>query len=322
MRDRQFGTTGLRVSPLGLGCNNFGSRLDPAAARSIVHAALDGGITVFDTADIYGLRGGSESILGEALGARRKNVVLVTKFGLPMDDEGQLKGGSARYIATAIEASLKRLKTDWIDLYYLHRPDTTTPIEETLQALDTLIAQGKVRYIGCSNMSASQIVEAQRISQAKGLHRFIACQDQYNLLSRQIEAEIIPAIESHHLALIPYFPLASGMLTGKYAFGAPIPAGSRMSYQRYSDRFLNDENFRVVESLRAFCANRGRSLLELAFGWLLSKPFVGCVIAGASSPEQIYQNAAAIDWRLDAAEMVEVDRLTSKHKEPSFKTSQ
>ena len=322
MRDRQFGTTNLRVSSLGLGCNNFGGRLDPAAARRTVHAALHAGITVFDTADIYGLRGGSESILGEALGARRKDVVLVTKFGLPMDDEAQLKGGSARYIATAIEASLKRLKTDWIDLYYLHRPDPTTPIEETLRALDSLIAQGKVRYIGCSNMSASQLVEAQRISQANGLHRFIACQDQYNLLSRQIEAEIVPAIESYRLALMPYFPLASGMLTGKYAFGAPIPAGSRMSYQRYSDRFLNDENFRLVESLRAFCANRGRSLLELAFGWLLSKPFVGCVIAGASAPEQIHQNAAAIDWRLDAAEMAEVNRLTSKHKEPSFKTSQ
>src|ERR1700690_3452162 len=272
MRDRQFGTTNLRVSSLGLGCNNFGGRLDPAAARSIVHAALDAGITVFDTADIYGKRGGAESILGEALGTRRKDVALVTKFGLPMDEEGQLKGGSARYIATAIEASLKRLKTDWIDLYYLHRPDPTTPIEETLRALDTLIAQGKVRYIGCSNMSASWIVGGKRISQAKGLHRFIACQDQYNLLSRQIEAEIISAIESHHLALIPYFSLASGMLTGKYKLGAPIPAGTRMSYQRYSDRFLNDENFRIVESLRAFCAKRGRSLLELAFGWLLSKP--------------------------------------------------
>jgi aryl-alcohol dehydrogenase-like predicted oxidoreductase len=314
MRDRQFGTTNLRVSSLGLGCNNFGVRLDPAAARSIVHAALDAGITVFDTADIYGLRGGSESILGEALGARRKDVVLVTKFGLPMDDEAQLKGGSARYIATAIEASLKRLKTDWIDLYYLHRPDPTTPIEETLRALDSLIAQGKVRYIGCSNMSASQLVEAQRISQANGLQRFIACQDQYNLLSRQLEAKIIPAIESHRLALMPYFPLASGMLTGKYAFGAPIPAGSRMSYQRYSDRFLNDENFHIVEKLREFCARRNRSLVELAFGWLLSKPVIGCVIAGASTPEQIQQNVAAIDWRLDAAEMAEVARLTTKLK--------
>jgi aryl-alcohol dehydrogenase-like predicted oxidoreductase len=312
MRDRQFGTTDLCVSSLGLGCNNFGVRLDPAAARSIVHAALDVGITVFDTADIYGLRGGSESILGEALGARRKDVVLVSKFGLPMDEEGQLKGGSARYIATAIEASLKRLKTDWIDLYYLHRPDPTTPIEETLRALDMLISQGKVRYIGCSNMSASQIVEAQRISQANGLHRFIACQDQYNLLSRRIEAEIIPAMEAHRLALIPYFPLASGMLTGKYAFGAPIPAGTRMSYKRYSDRFLNDENFQIVERLRDFCAMRSRSLVELAFGWLLTKSFVGCVIAGASSPEQVHQNAAAIDWQLSAAEMTEVNRLATK----------
>jgi aryl-alcohol dehydrogenase-like predicted oxidoreductase len=322
MRDRQFGTTDLRVSSLGLGCNNFGVRLDLTAARSIVHAALDAGITIFDTADIYGGRGGSESILGEVLGSRRKDVVLVTKFGLAMDDEGQLKGGSARYIASAIEASLKRLKTDWIDLYYLHRPDPTTPIEETLRALDTLIAQGKVRYIGCSNMSASQIVDAQRISQTNGLNRFVVCQDQYNLLSRQIEAEIIPVIATHRLALIPYFPLASGMLTGKYALGAPIPAGTRMSYKRYSNRFLNDENFHIVERLREFSTKRGRSLLELAFGWLLSKPFVGCVIAGASAPEQIYKNAAAIDLRLDAAEMAEVDLLTSKYKEPSFKTSQ
>ncbi len=162
-----------------------------------------------------------------------------------------------------------------------------------------------MRYIGCSNMSAAQIAEAQRVSQKNGLHRFVVCQDQYNLLSRQIEAEIIPAIAAHRLGLIPYFPLASGMLTGKYQVGAPVPAGSRMSYPRYSDRFLNAENFRIVESLRAFCAARGRSLLELAFGWLLSKPVVGCAIAGASTPEQIRQNAAAIDWRLDAAEMAE-----------------
>ena len=168
-----------------------------------------------------------------------------------------------------------------------------------------------MRYIGCSNMSAAQIAEAQRVSQANGLHRFVVCQDQYNLLSRQIEAEIIPAITAHRLALIPYFPLASGMLSGKYARGAPVPAGSRMSYARYSDRFLNEENFRIVEQLRAFCAERGRSLLELAFGWLLSKPVVGCAIAGASTPEQIRQNAAAIAWQLDAAEMAEVDRLTA-----------
>lgn len=312
MAERYLGTTDLRVSPVGLGCNNFGVRLDLAAARGVVHAALDAGITVFDTADIYGKRGGSESILGEALGARRKEAVLVTKFGLPMDDEGQLKGGSRRYVMTAVEASLKRLKTEWIDLYYLHRPDPATPIEETLRALDTLVRQGKVRYIGCSNMSPAQLVEAQRISQANGLNRFVSCQDQYNLLSRQIEGELIPAIEMHRLALLPYFPLAGGMLTGKYKFGAPIPEGARLSYKRYADRFLNDENFRIVERLRAFCAQRGRSLLELAFGWLLSKPFVGCVIAGASTPEQIRQNIAATDWRLDGAEMAQVDRLANR----------
>jgi aryl-alcohol dehydrogenase-like predicted oxidoreductase len=312
MRDRPLGTMGLRVSALGLGCNNFGVRLDAAAARRIVGAALDAGITFFDTADVYGLRGGSETILGEALGARRKDVVLVSKFGVAMDDKGRLKGGSARYVASAIEASLKRLKTDWIDLYYYHRPDPATPIEETLRALDVLIAQGKVRYIGCSNMSTAQIAEAQRVAQANGLSRFIVCQEQYNLLSRQIETDVIPALEAHHLTLIPYFPLASGMLTGKYQQGAPIGPGTRMSYKRYFDRFLNDENFQIVEKLREFCAKRNRSLVELALGWLLSKPVIGCVIAGASTPEQIQQNAAAIDWRLDAAEMAEVARLTTK----------
>jgi aryl-alcohol dehydrogenase-like predicted oxidoreductase len=312
MAERYLGTTDLRVSPVGLGCNNFGDRLDLAAARGVVQAALDAGITVFDTADIYGKRGGSESILGEALGARRKDVVLITKFGLPMDDAGQLKGGSRRYVMTAVEASLKRLKTEWIDLYYLHRPDPTTPIEETLRALDTLVRQGKVRYIGCSNMSAAQVAEAQRISQAHGLPRFVSCQDQYNLLTRQIEGELIAAIETHRLALLPYFPLAGGMLTGKYKFGAPIPEGTRLSYKRYADRFLNDENFRIVERLREFGAQHGRSLLELAFGWLLSKPYVGCVIAGASTPEQVHQNMAASGWRLDGAEMAQVDRLANR----------
>jgi len=269
---------------------------------------------MFDTADIYGNRGGSESILGEALGARRKDVVLATKFGLPMDEAGKLQGGSTAYVTAALEASLKRLKTDWIDLYYLHRPDPATPIADTLYALDALIVQGKVRYIGCSNMSAEQIMEAQRVSQAKGLHRFVACQNQYNLLSRHLEAEIIPSIEAHRLSLIPYFPLAAGMLTGKYRPGAAIPAGSRMSYQHYADEFLNDESFRIVAKLQQFSVQRGRSLLELAFGWLLSKPFVGCVIAGASTPEQVRQNAAAIGWNFTAAEMTEVNRLAVKRR--------
>ncbi len=312
MLERLFDTTDLHVSSLGLGCNNFGGRLEAAAAHKVVRAALDAGITLFDTADIYGNRGGSETILGQALGARRKDVVLVTTFCMPMDEAGKLRGGSARYAAAALEASLRRLKRDWIDLYYLHRPDPETPIAETLGALDKLIKDGKVRYIGCSNMSAAQIAEAQQVSGKNSWHRFVSAQDQYNLLSRQIEVEVIPAIAAHRLTLIPYFPLASGMLTGRYRPGAPIQAGTRMSYPRYSDRFLNDENFRILERLRAFAEKRGRSLLELAFGWLLSKPYVGCVIAGASTPEQVRQNAAAIDWRLSAAEMEEVDRLASK----------
>ncbi len=312
MREHPLGTTDLRVSAVGLGCNNFGTRLDRAGAQGVVHAALDAGITLFDTADIYGERGGSETVLGELLGARRKDIVLVTKFGVAMDDEGRLKGGSARYVMSAIEASLKRLKTDWIDLYYLHRSDPTTPVAETLGALEKLIAQGKVRYVGCSNMSAAQVVEAEQVATANGLHRFISCQDQYNLLSRQIEADLIPAMTQHDLTLLPYFPLASGMLTGKYHFGAPIPQGTRLSQKRYSDRFLNDENFRIVEDLRAFGARRGRSLLELAFGWLLSKSVIGCVIAGASTAEQVRQNVAASTWRLDAAEMSEADRLSKR----------
>jgi aryl-alcohol dehydrogenase-like predicted oxidoreductase len=314
MLECRLGATDVRVSALGLGCNNFGVRTDLAQTRTIVAAALDAGITFFDTADVYGLRGGSETILGEVLGPRRKDVFLVSKFGVAMDDEGKLKGGSAHYVASAIEASLKRLKTDWIDLYYYHRPDPATPLEETLRALDALIAQGKVRYIGCSNMTPVQIAESQRIAREQGLHRFIVAQDHYNLLSRQIEADLIPAMQAQHLALIPYFPLASGMLTGKYQQGAPIEPGTRMSYKRYSDRFLNDENFHIIEKLRKFCVNRNRSLVELAFGWLLSKPVIGCVIAGASAPEQIQENAAAIGWRLDAAEMAEVDRLTTKQR--------
>jgi len=312
MAERTLGTTDMPFSAVGLGCNNFGIRLDQVAANAVVGAALDSGITVFDTADVYGKRGGSETILGEALGPRRKDVILVTKFGIAMDDEGRLKGGSRAYVMSAVEASLKRLKTDWIDLYYYHRPDPLTPIEETLRTLDELVRQGKVRQIGCSNMSAAQVTQAQTVSREQGLARFVCCQDQYSLLARQIEAELIPAIEAQHLALLPYFPLAGGMLSGKYKFGAPIPEGSRLSYKRYSERFPQRREFPHRGTAKRFCALRGRSLLELAFGWLLSKPVVGGVIAGASTAEQVRQNVAATGWRLDAAEMAEVDRISAR----------
>jgi aryl-alcohol dehydrogenase-like predicted oxidoreductase len=309
---REFGTTALRVSAVGLGCNNFGMRLDRPATANVVHAALDAGITLLDTADIYGNRGASETLLGEALGARRKDIVLVTKFGLPMDDSGRRQGGSRRYVLEAVEASLRRLNTDWIDVYYFHRPDPKTPIEETLRALDELVRAGKVRHIGCSNFSAAQIDAAQEVAQQKGLRPFVAAQDQYSLLAREIERDLLPAVARHRLALLPYFPLASGMLSGKYRLGRPLPAGTRLSHPRYSDRVLNDENLRVVERLEQFCAARGRTLLQLAFAWLLAKPVVASVIAGASTPEQVRQNADATGWQLGADEVAAIDRMTRR----------
>jgi aryl-alcohol dehydrogenase-like predicted oxidoreductase len=312
MQLRPFGTTDLRVSAVGLGCNNFGSRLDQAATQKVVHAALDAGVTLFDTADIYGNRGDSERLLGQALGPRRRDIVLVTKFGLPMDGSGRRQGGSRRYVPKALEASLKRLKTEWVDVYYFHRPDPQTPIEETLEALDKLVRAGKVRHTGCSNFTAAQIRTAQDTARAKGLTPFVATQDQYNLLAREIERELVPAIVAEKLALLPYFPLASGMLTGKYRLGQPMPEGTRLANARYSDRFLNDDNFRIVERLQEFCAARGRTLLQLAFGWLLAKPYVASVIAGASTPEQLRHNADAIGWDLGADEIAEVDRITAR----------
>ncbi len=310
MEQRTLGRSDLRVSALGLGCNNFGIRVDLEGTRRVVYAALDVGVTLLDTADIYGNRGGSETLLGEVLGARRNDIVLATKFGMAMDETEALARGSRRYVMSAVEASLKRLKTDWIDLYYLHRPDQATPIEETLRALDDLIRDGKVRAIACSNLAAWQVVEAEWTARTHGLAHFVACQDQYNLLSRRIERELIPAMQAYRLSLVPYFPLASGMLSGKYRLGASLPQGARLSNPRYSGRFLNEINLRVVEELHAFCTARGRSLLDLAFAWLLSKPIVASVIAGASTPEQVRQNAQALGWRLDDAEIGEVERIT------------
>ncbi len=312
MRQRPFGTTGVNVSAVGLGCNNFGIRLDREATRTVVHAALDAGVTLFDTADIYGNRGDSERLLGEALGPRRKDVVVVTKFGLPMDGSGRRQGASRRYVRQALEASLKRLKTDWIDVYFIHRPDPATPIEETLRALDALVHAGKVRHIGCSNFSAAQLREAQETAQRNGITRLTAAEEQYNLLSREIERDVLPAIEAERLALLPYFPLASGMLSGKNRLGRPMPEGTRLSNPRYSDRFLNEENLRIVGRLQEFCAARGRTLLELAFGWLLAKAAVASVIAGASTPEQARQNASAAGWELTPDELAEVERLTRR----------
>jgi aryl-alcohol dehydrogenase-like predicted oxidoreductase len=312
MKLRNVGRSGLRVSVVGLGCNNFGGRIDLEAARAVVHKALDLGVTLFDTSDTYGNRGGSETHLGEILGARRKDIVLATKFGLAMDDDGRLKGASRRYIMSAVEASLRRLKTDWIDLYQLHRPDPLTPIEETLAALDDLVRQGKVRYIGCSNLAAWQVAVAQGAAREHGVAGFICCQDQYSLLVRDIEAELIPAAQHLGLGLLPYFPLAGGMLTGKYERNAPPPPGTRFAHptQSHSQRYLTEANWDKVEKLGRYAEARGRTLLELAIAWLAARPPVASVIAGATKPEQVEANVKAGAWELAADEVAEIDRIS------------
>ena len=312
MQKRKLGSSTLEVSVVGLGGNNFGGRIDFEASQRVVHAAIDRGINLIDTADNYGNRGGSEEELGRILGAKRKQIVLASKFGLQMDDAGKLKGASRRYIMRAVEASLRRLRTDWLDLYQLHRPDPQTPIEETLRALDDLVRQGKVRFVGCSNLSAQQLIEAQDTARRLGLAAFVSCQDEYSLLVRDIERELIPVARERRMSILPYFPLASGLLTGKYRRGAPPPPGSRLSkIPRHADDFMTERNWRIVGELGAFVARRGRSMLELAFSWLLSNDAVASVIAGATSPEQVEQNIRAAGWTLSAAELAEIDRITA-----------
>ncbi|WID94646.1 aldo/keto reductase [Bosea vestrisii] len=311
MQFRNLGRSGLRVSLVGLGCNNFGGRIDLEAARKVVDAAIEHGITLFDTADIYGNRGGSELALGELLGTRRKDIVLASKFGMNMDEEGVKKGGSRRYIVEAVEASLKRLRTDWIDLYQLHRPDALTPIEETLRALEDLIRQGKVRYIGCSNLSSWQVADAYWTAKTLGTEGFASAQDEYSLLVRGAEKELIPAIGHFGMGLLPYFPLANGLLTGKYQRNAPMPEGARMTREaQRAGEVLTEANWGKTEKLAAFCEARGKTLLELAFSWLAAQPVVSSVIAGATRPEQIAANVKAADWALTAEELAEIDAIT------------
>jgi aryl-alcohol dehydrogenase-like predicted oxidoreductase len=312
VEQRNLGKSGLRVSAVGLGCNNFGGRIDLEATRRVVHKALDLGITFFDEADTYGdPRGGSESCLGQILGDRRKDLVLATKFARPMDGSGRFEGASRHYIMAEVEASLKRLRTDWIDLYQQHQPDPLTPIEETLRALDDLVRQGKVRYIGSSTLPAWQVVEARWTSKHLGLHHFVSCQEEYSLLARGLDHQLMPVLESYGLGLIPFRPLADGLLTGKYQRGAAFPAGTRLgSMPRAAGRYLSDQNWAVIERLAGFAAERGHTLLDLALSWLLRRPAVASVIAGATTPEQVEQNARAANWALTTDDMHELDQLT------------
>jgi aryl-alcohol dehydrogenase-like predicted oxidoreductase len=310
---RNLGRSDLKVSVLGLGCNNFGGRIDIEGSRNVIAKALDVGITLFDTADSYpgGKFGLSEEIIGETLGDRRKGVVLVTKFGFPVDDPNRKPNGSRSYIMEAVEASLKRLKTDWIDLYFYHKPDPGTPLEETIGALDDLVRSGKVRYIGCSNFSAGLIADSAEIADRLGAARFIAGQEHYSLLARDIENEVLPALKAHGMGLLPFFPLASGVLTGKYRKGKPAPEGSRLAKAKpLADRFLTDRNLETAERLAQLAEARGHTLIDLAFSWLLAQQPVASVIAGATSPAQVEANLKAVEaWRLDAADLAEVGRL-------------
>jgi aryl-alcohol dehydrogenase-like predicted oxidoreductase len=317
MEYRTLGTSGPRVSLVGLGCNNFGRRIDYAASQPVVHKALDLGVTLFDTADVYrSAIGGSEEFLGRALGPRRKDIMLATKVGMPM--EHGRHGASRQTIIAGVEASLRRLDTDWIDLYQQHQPDPLTPIEETLRAFDDLIRQGKVRYIGCSNFKAWQVVEARWTSRALGLASFVTCQDEYSLLTRRSDRELIPMMQAYGMGLLPYYPLASGALTGKYRRNESLPEGARLTVHgaRYGDRFLNDATWPILERLEEFAAACGRTLLELAFSWLAARPCVSSIIAGATRPEQLAANVRAVEWTPAQHELEAIDRITAGGQSP------
>lgn len=313
---RPLGRSGLKVPGVGIGTNNFGARMDAAAAQRVVDAALDLGANFFDTADVYGT-GQSEEFLGKALGARRSKAIIATKFGNPMRGGQFPEGGASRaLIMYAVEESLRRLGTDYIDLYQIHRPDPKTPIEETLRAFDDLVRQGKVRYIGNSNFDGAMVDAAAEVSSAQKLAAFCSAQNHYSLLTRGIETDLVPACERHGLGILPYFPLESGLLTGKYKRGEAPPEGTRLgnavrNNRPGTDLFLNDTKFAKVEKLQALADAAGNTtLLDMAFGWLLSRPYVACVIAGATKPEQVEANVKAAAWRPSEDVARQIDAIT------------
>ena len=310
METRTIGA--LPVSVVGLGCNNFGMRIDADQTKAVVAAALDNGITLFDTADIYG-RGLSEEFLGKALKGHRDEVIIATKFGMPMDDDPAHRGASAKWIGEAVDASLRRLGVDHIDVYQQHAPDADTPIEETLETLNGLVRAGKVRKIGNSNFSAEQIEEAAGVASDRDWARFVSAQNELNMLRRKPLDDVIPACEQFGLGFLPYFPLASGLLTGKYQRGQDAPEGTRLAGlpEDRAERVFSDRNFDRIERLTAFAASRDRTLLDLAFAWLLAQPTMASVIAGATEPEQVRANANAVSWQLTGDELGEVQEVLS-----------
>jgi aryl-alcohol dehydrogenase-like predicted oxidoreductase len=305
VRTRRLGDEGPEVSVVGLGCNNFGMRVDLEGTRAVVDAAIDAGVTLFDTADIYGNQGGSESCLGEVLEGRRDRIVLATKFGGDMGD-GTKARGSREYIRQAIDGSLKRLRTDYVDLYQYHTPDRITPFEETFGALDELVREGKVRYVGHSNLKAAEVEEVDALARERGSVRPVSAQNEYSLLRRDAEKELIPACERLGLGVLPYFPLASGLLTGKYRRGQPPPEGTRLSGR---DDVFTDEKFDRIEALEGFAEVRGVSLLDVAIGGLLAQPAIASVIAGATQPEQVRANAQAGEWEPSSDDVAALNAL-------------
>ena len=310
MTYRQLGDSGLTVSTVGLGCNNFGRRIDQEATNAVVRTALDAGVTLFDTADIYG-QGASEEMLGLALGTQREHVVVATKFGMDMQgSNGPDWGvrGSRRYIRKAVEASLRRLGTDWIDLYQMHRPDPQTPIEETLAALDELVREGKVRYLGSSNFAGWQVVDADWTARAGGTSRFISAQNEYSLLEREVEEELVPACEHLGVGILPFFPLASGLLTGKYRRGEAAPSGTRLS--GLADR-LAAADWDTIERIESYAVQRDLRPIDVAIGGLAAQPAVASVIAGATRPEQVLDNVRAGAWEPTVDDLAELDEVTT-----------
>ncbi len=314
MRYRPLGRSGLVVSMVGLGGNNIGRSMDAAVTRKTLDAALDLGVTLLDTADIYGgHRGESEELLGEVLGGDREQFVLATKFG---NDMGGVNGpdwgarGSRRYVRTAVEASLRRLRTDHIDLYQYHAPDGLTPVEETLAALDELVTAGKVRYVGSSNFAGWQVAQADHVAVELGAERFVSAQNEYSLLDRRAEAELVPACEEYGVGVLPFFPLANGLLTGKYERDVPPPPGTRLG-DRKSD-LHESAPWDVLDALRAYADRRGLSMLDVAIGGLAAQPAVVSVIAGATSADQLRANAAAGDWEPDQDDLAELDRIVPR----------
>jgi aryl-alcohol dehydrogenase-like predicted oxidoreductase len=306
MEYRQLGRSGLTVSAVGLGCNNFGMRIDADASAEVVAQSIESGITFFDTAEMYG-GGKSEEFLGAALGKQRDDVVIATKFGGPKGPGPGQAPGSRRNVIRACEESLRRLGTDYIDLYYQHYPDPLTPIDETLEALSDLVGQGKVRYVASSNVAGWQIADADHTAVDRGLPRFVGCQIEWSLLNRAVETEIVPACRRYGVGVVPYFPLASGLLTGKYTRGEDFPEGSRLGASSYFASVATDANFDRVERLTAAAEGRGHTILELAICWLLAQDGVSSVLTGATKAEQVVANVAAASWRMDADDLAAVN---------------